>query len=49
MPIGIALTAVGYLSIFLVLWFGVQYAVRGYANIAVGWTMLRTGRMQGQA
>ncbi len=39
-PIGAAFRVVGYVSIFLLVWFGVQYGVRGTARIREGWRML---------
>ena len=43
-PLGAILAAVGYVAIGLLIWFALQFAVRGSAQMATGWRMLTTGR-----
>lgn len=43
-PIGTLFTAIGYIVIFLVVWFGFQYAVRGANHLRNGFRMLITGQ-----
>ncbi|MDA0661751.1 MAG: hypothetical protein O3B08_02800 [Proteobacteria bacterium] len=42
-PLGTIFTIVGYVSIFLLLWFGAQYGVRGTARLRAGCRMLVAG------
>ncbi|NQU70619.1 MAG: hypothetical protein HQ514_08710, partial [Rhodospirillales bacterium] len=42
-PVGAVFRIVGYVSIFLLLWFGAQYGVRGVARVRDGWRMLLRG------
>ncbi len=43
-PLGNMLVAIGYVAIFLLVWFALQFVVRGTAQVALGWRMLTTGR-----
>ena len=42
-PIGRILTVAGYIAVFLTLWLGFVYGLRGYSRLIEGWTLMTGG------